>query len=151
MICSTTQRCNIVATLFLMLATLFQHCNAVLQWKSSLRIVRVTSPLSLLTDTPFMFFLCHTSDASFSVLYSNPLLWSISTLFMLSVVTVISFTCFPRLVQGPMFWATSLCFLPLDSRTRTSTSTRFDLKFFRVFSKYRLPGKLHFTIFHQKS
>ena len=25
---------------------------------------------------------------------------------------------------------------------------RFDLKFFRVFSKYRLPGKLHFTIFH---
>ena len=36
---------------------------------------------------------------------------------------------------------------PLDSKT----STRFDLKFFRVFSKYRLPGKLHFTIFHQKS
>ena len=33
---------------------------------------------------------------------------------------------------------------PLDSKT----STRFDLKFFRVFSKYRLPGKLHFTIFH---
>ena len=28
---------------------------------------------------------------------------------------------------------------PLDSRTRTTTSTRFDLKFFRVFSKYRLP------------
>ena len=26
--------------------------------------------------------------------------------------------------------------------------TRFDLKFFRVFSKYGLPGKLHFTIFH---
>ena len=36
---------------------------------------------------------------------------------------------------------------PLDSKT----STRFDLKFFRVFSKYRFPGKLHFTIFHQKS
>ena len=35
---------------------------------------------------------------------------------------------------------------PLDSRT--TTSTRFDLKFFRVFSKYRLPAKLHFTIFH---
>ena len=33
---------------------------------------------------------------------------------------------------------------PLHSKT----STRFDLKFFRVFSKYRLPGKLHFTIFH---
>ena len=30
-------------------------------------------------------------------------------------------------------------FRPLDSRTRTTTSTRFDLKFFRVFSKYRLP------------
>ena len=39
----------------------------------------------------------------------------------------------------------------LDSKTRTSTSTRFELKFFRVFSKYRLPGKLQFTIFHQKS
>ena len=27
--------------------------------------------------------------------------------------------------------------------------TRFDLQSFRVFSKYyRLPGKLHFTIFH---
>ena len=36
----------------------------------------------------------------------------------------------------------------LDSRTRVTTSTRFDLKFFRVFSKYRLPRKLHFTIFH---
>ena len=34
----------------------------------------------------------------------------------------------------------------LDSRT--TMSTRFDLKFFCVFSKYRLPGKLHFTIFH---
>ena len=33
-------------------------------------------------------------------------------------------------------------------RKRTTTSTRFDLKFFRSFSKYRLPGKLHFTIFH---
>ena len=28
------------------------------------------------------------------------------------------------------------------ARTRTTTSTRFDLKFFRVFSKCRLPGKL---------
>ena len=35
---------------------------------------------------------------------------------------------------------------PLDLKTRTTSSTRFDFKFFRVFSKYRLPGKLHFTI-----
>ena len=35
---------------------------------------------------------------------------------------------------------------PSDLRTRTTTMTRFDFKFFRVFSKYRLPGKLHFTI-----
>ena len=35
-----------------------------------------------------------------------------------------------------------------DSRTRTTTSARFDFKFFRVFSNYRLPGKLHFIIFH---
>ena len=34
---------------------------------------------------------------------------------------------------------------PLDSRTRTTTSTRFDVKFFRVFSKYRLHGELYFT------
>ena len=33
---------------------------------------------------------------------------------------------------------------PLD--LRMTSSTRFDFKFFRVFSKYRLPGKLHFTI-----
>ena len=33
-------------------------------------------------------------------------------------------------------------------KARTTTSTRFEVKFFRVFSKYRLPGKLHFTIFH---
>ena len=34
--------------------------------------------------------------------------------------------------------------------TGTTTSTRFPLKFFRVFSKYRLPGILHFTIFTRK-
>ena len=36
---SATQRCNIVATLFRMLTTLFQHCNDVLRKKSSRRIV----------------------------------------------------------------------------------------------------------------
>ena len=45
-------------------------------------------------------------------------------------------------------WLFTFYWRPLDSRTRTTTSTRFDLKFFRVFSKYRLPGKLYFTIFH---
>ena len=38
----------------------------------------------------------------------------------------------------------------LDLRTRKST--RVNLKFLRVFSKKRHPGKLHFTFyFHQKS
>ena len=37
---------------------------------------------------------------------------------------------------------------PLDPRTRTKTITRFDLNLFRVFSKYRFPGKLKFTMFH---
>ena len=36
---SKTQRCNIVPTLLQMVATLFQHCNAVLRKKSWLRIV----------------------------------------------------------------------------------------------------------------
>ena len=36
---SSTKRCNIVATLFRIVTTLFQHCNAVLHQKSSLRIV----------------------------------------------------------------------------------------------------------------
>ena len=36
---------------------------------------------------------------------------------------------------------------PLDSRTRTTASTRFDLKFFRVFSNDKHPGKLHCTSF----
>ena len=36
---SATQRCNIIATLFRMVTTLFPHCNAVLRQKSSLRIV----------------------------------------------------------------------------------------------------------------
>ena len=34
---SATQSCNIVATLFRMVTTLLQHCNAVLRLKSSLR------------------------------------------------------------------------------------------------------------------
>ena len=37
---------------------------------------------------------------------------------------------------------------PLNSRRTTTMSTRFDVKFFLVFSKYRPPRKLHFTIFH---
>ena len=36
---SATQRCNIVATLFRIVTTLFQHCLAVLRKKSSLGIV----------------------------------------------------------------------------------------------------------------
>ena len=36
---------------------------------------------------------------------------------------------------------------PLDPWTRTTTSTRFHLKFFRVFSNYRLPGKFQFNNF----
>ena len=44
---SATQRCNIVATLFQMAATLFQHYNAVLSWKSSLRIVPCNITLRL--------------------------------------------------------------------------------------------------------
>ena len=40
MIFSATQHCNIVATLFRIVTTLFQHCNAVFPWKSLLRIVR---------------------------------------------------------------------------------------------------------------
>ena len=39
LIFSATQRCNIVATLFRIVTTLFQHCNAVLRKESSLRIV----------------------------------------------------------------------------------------------------------------
>ena len=39
---------------------------------------------------------------------------------------------------------------PLDSRTRTTTSTRFDLKFFRVLSKNKHPGILHCTFFTRK-
>ena len=39
---------------------------------------------------------------------------------------------------------------PSDSRKRTISSTRIDLKFFCVFSKCRLLGELHSTIFHQK-
>ena len=40
---SATQRCNIVATLFRIVTTLFQHCLAVLRKKSSLRIVPCTT------------------------------------------------------------------------------------------------------------
>ena len=38
------RRCNILATLFGMVTTLYQYCSAVLCEKSSLRIARVTSP-----------------------------------------------------------------------------------------------------------
>ena len=43
---SATQRCNIVATLFRIVTTLFQHWNAVFSWKSSLRIVQCSITLS---------------------------------------------------------------------------------------------------------
>ena len=39
---------------------------------------------------------------------------------------------------------------PLDSRTRTTTSTRFDVKFFRVFSKYRLQEGFILPFFTRK-
>ena len=34
----------------------------------------------------------------------------------------------------------------LDSRTKTTTRMKFDLKFFRVFPENRYPGKLHRTL-----
>ena len=34
----------------------------------------------------------------------------------------------------------------LNSRTKTTTRMKFDLKFFRVFSENRYPGKLHRTL-----
>ena len=34
----------------------------------------------------------------------------------------------------------------LNSRTKTTTRVKFDLKFFRVFSENRYPGKLHRTL-----
>ena len=37
--------------------------------------------------------------------------------------------------------------IPFDSRTRTTTSTRFHLKFFRVLSKNIHPGILHCFFF----
>ena len=43
-----TQRCNIVATLFRIVTTLFQHCNAVLRCKSSLLIV----PCNIILSSP---------------------------------------------------------------------------------------------------
>ena len=35
----------------------------------------------------------------------------------------------------------------LDSRTRTTTESRFHLNFFRVFSENKQPGKLHYRTF----
>ena len=42
---SPTQHCNLAATLFRMVTALFQHCNTVLSYKSSLRIVRCNSAI----------------------------------------------------------------------------------------------------------
>ena len=39
---------------------------------------------------------------------------------------------------------------PQDSRTRTTTSTRFDFKFFSYSQKNKQPGMLHCTFCHQK-
>ena len=39
---------------------------------------------------------------------------------------------------------------PLDSRARTTTSTRFHLKFFHVFSNIRHRGNFTLHLFHQK-
>ena len=58
----------------------------------------------------------------------------------------------PAATQAKFLW---FCIAPqqrpLDSRTRTTTSTRFDLKIFRVFSNYRHPRKaVHCTSFSPK-
>ena len=53
-----------------------------------------------------------------------------------------------------MFKVSSLCIWyerALDFMTRTRTSTRYNLKFLRMFSKRRHPaGKLHFPLFTKK-
>ena len=69
---SATQRCNIVATLFRMVTTLSQHCNAVLCWKSSLRIVPcnislyIDDPLALAVNkSPAVFVVYHAHSRDF--------------------------------------------------------------------------------------
>ena len=59
---STTQRCKIVATLFQMVRTLFQHCNAVLHQKSLLRIVvsYITSSVTFQKKATEQYFSCST-------------------------------------------------------------------------------------------
>ena len=60
----------------------------------------------------------------------------------------------PEKGLGPSFlsfyFRVSRLLSPLNSRTRTTTSTRFELKFFRVLSKNRHPGILHRTFFTRK-
>ena len=51
---SATQHYNIVATCFRMIATLFQHCHAVLRSKSSLRIVTCTITFRQEIILPFL-------------------------------------------------------------------------------------------------
>ena len=55
---------------------------------------------------------------------------------------------FAGFISGPCYFTTY--WRPLESKTRTTMSRRFDLKCFCVSLKCRLPGKFHFTIFHQK-
>ena len=50
---SATQRCYIVATVFQVVTTLFQHCNAGLRLKLSLRIVPRNITLSLFFRNSF--------------------------------------------------------------------------------------------------
>ena len=48
----------------------------------------------------------------------------------------------------PFYFRVSRLLSPLNLRTRMTTSTRFDVKFFRVLSKNSYPGILHCTFFH---
>ena len=59
---STTQHCEIVAKLFQMVRTLFQHCNAVLHQKSLLRIVlsNITLKVTFQKKATEQYFSCRT-------------------------------------------------------------------------------------------
>ena len=49
-------------------------------------------------------------------------------------------SCFPAVLQSNQ--------ITIKFGTAEARRLNCALKFFRIFSNYRLPGKLHFTIFH---
>ena len=80
---SATHNCSIVATFFRMVTTLLEHCNAVMHYKSSLRIVPCN--ITFMEEMSYMFLL---------TFFPLPLIFSLVATSISHFLTAATNSCF---------------------------------------------------------